>query len=287
MTQQLRAPAAGRELPAGNLSTGTLKLIALVFMFIDHFGKVFCGNMLEMRLLGRIAFPIYAWCMVVGFTRTRNVPKYILRVFLLGVLSQPLADLALHLNRDLGAVIASYCEPLASGFSVYGLFHTLYRIFLWGPNVLWTLAIGLAALWGIREKKWYSHIWAPAAALLLVELLKADYGWEGIMFMMLLYAARNSRPAIAAVYIPFWLFMGATSSAVSSLFGWKIQVSSLPAFIQPPVSALMRLRSFALLALPLILIPFPRDIRLPKWLSYAIYPGHLVILILLKLLFPA
>ena len=40
---------------------------------------------------------------------------------------------------------------------------------------------------------------------------------------------------------------------------------------------------YYLLSLPLILIRFPRDIRLPKWVSYSLYPAHLVLLIILKL----
>ena len=55
----------GRK-PAGNTATTWLKIIALVFMFIDHSGKMLFPAVQEMRILGRIAFPVYAWCMVVG-----------------------------------------------------------------------------------------------------------------------------------------------------------------------------------------------------------------------------
>jgi len=75
--------------PAGNLATGLLKLIALLFMFIDHTGKVLFNNAADMRLLGRIAFPIYAWCIVVGFHYTRSVPRYLGRLLLTGLVSQP------------------------------------------------------------------------------------------------------------------------------------------------------------------------------------------------------
>jgi hypothetical protein len=42
------------------------------------------------------------------------------------------------------------------------------------------------------------------------------------------------------------------------------------------------MEAYALLSLPLILIRFPRDLHLPKWLGYAMYPAHLVLLIILK-----
>ena len=51
-----------------------------------------------------------------------------------------------------------------------------------------------------------------------------------------------------------------------------------------PLSAFLRLETYGLLSLPLILIPFPRDIRMPRWLGYALYPAHLVLLYLLELL---
>ena len=58
---------------AGNTATGALKIIALCFMFMDHAGKMLFPNVPELRVLGRIAFPLYAWCLVVGFHYTRNV----------------------------------------------------------------------------------------------------------------------------------------------------------------------------------------------------------------------
>ena len=48
----------GSRRPAGNTATVWLKIIALVFMFIDHSGKMLFSGVPEMRILGRIAFPI-------------------------------------------------------------------------------------------------------------------------------------------------------------------------------------------------------------------------------------
>ena len=59
---------------SGNTNTGLLKVIALVFMFIDHAGKMCFPGMLEMRILGRIAFPLYCWCLVVGASHTHSFP---------------------------------------------------------------------------------------------------------------------------------------------------------------------------------------------------------------------
>lgn len=146
------APSPHPEL-AGNLSTGLLKLIALVSMFIDHAGKVIFGNAPDMRLLGRIAFPLYAWCMVVRFCRTRSVPKYLGRILQAGLVSQPLYYLALNTQGHLGLLIRETVSPLSVGFSFPALWEVLYTVFLKKPNIFLTLFLGLFALWGIREKK--------------------------------------------------------------------------------------------------------------------------------------
>ena len=86
--------------------------------------------------------------------------------------------------------------------------------------------------------------------------------------------------------IAFFLFWGASYSKTTSLFGVSTDLSSWPKFISDPLNALMHMETYALLSLPLILIRFPGDIRLPKWISYGVYPAHLVLLILLKILIP-
>ena len=249
---QSSVPVRSRA-PAGNTATGWLKVLALVFMFIDHAGKVLFYNMQEMRIIGRIAFPLYVWCMIVGFHYTRSVPKYLLRILIVGLVSQPLYMLALN--------------------------HTWTQ-----PNVFLTLFLGLCALWGIRKKQYFSHLWAPAAALILAIVLHADYGWKGIMLFLLLYAVRDSRPGIAAVMVAFFLFWGSSFSITRSLFGIPLNVNALPDWLSQLISPFLRLETYALLGLPLILIPFGKDLKLPRWLGYILYPAHLAVLYVLELL---
>ncbi|MBQ6289482.1 MAG: hypothetical protein IJK71_09560 [Clostridia bacterium] len=237
--------------PAGNTATTWLKIIALVFMFIDHAGKMCFPAVPEMRILGRIAFPIYAWCMIVGFHYTRSVPKYLLRILITGLVSQPLYMIALN--------------------------HTWKQ-----PNIFLTLFLGLCALWGIREKKYLSQIWAPVAAMALAIFLGADYGWRGVLLFIMLYAVQESRPGIAAVMVAYFLFWGSSYSITKSLFGIPINMDALPTVLSQPLSAFLRMETYALLALPLILIPFKKDLKFPRWIGYALYPAHLAALYALE-----
>ena len=160
----------------------------------------------------------------------------------------------------------------------------MYTVFLNKPNVFLTLALGLLALWGIREKKWLSHILLPAAAVILATVLKADYGWKGVTLFILLYAVQGSRPGIAAVMTAFFLFWGSGYGLTKSLFGIPVDLTNLPPWLSDPLKAFMRLEVYGLLSLPLILVRFPRDVRLPKWVSYSLYPAHLVLMIVLKII---
>ena len=257
-TRLLSAP------PAGNLSTGILKLIALFFMLIDHLGAVVFTNVPEMRILGRIAFPVYCWCLVVGLHYTRSVPKYLARLLGTFVLVQPL-----------------YAEVMNHRIASSNLFVSFY---LARPNIFLTLFLGLAAVWAVREKKFFSHLWGPALAIALATVLNVDYGWKGVLFILLLYASRTSRPSIAALMIAYFLFWGTAYRITQSFFGMPFDVGALPAWLSSPLSAVLRMEAYGLLSLPLILIPFRKNTRLPLWLSYGIYPAHLLIVWAVKLL---
>ncbi len=259
----------GAVVPAGNHATGTLKLVALFFMIIDHLGAVVFVNVPEMRLLGRIAFPIYCWCMVVGFHYTRSIPRYLLRILIVGLISQPLYAMAM--NHDLTK-----------------------------PNIFLTLFLALLGLWGIRKNKYGSRIWAPVLVVYLGTVLGVDYGWKGVLFLMLLYAARGSRPAIAAVMISFFLFWGTSYSITNSLFGLSFDLNrpvqallsanrqtaaDLVRGITQPLSAFMRLETYGLLSLFFILIPFRKNLKYPVWAGYVLYPAHLLLIMLAKAVF--
>ena len=70
------------------MSSFVLKLIAAVTMFIDHAGLLLFPDLEIMRIIGRLAFPIYAYCIAEGFRYTKNRKLYFLRVFILGLICQ-------------------------------------------------------------------------------------------------------------------------------------------------------------------------------------------------------
>ena len=241
---------------AGNTDTGLLKILALVFMVIDHVGARIMTNVTELRIIGRMAFPLYVWCMVVGAVYTRDPVKYALRLLLAGVISQP--------------------------FYMLGLNHTWNQF-----NVMFTLLLGYMAVAGVRINRCGSRYWAPLLALLATNFMTVDYGMNGVLLALLLYLCREKRSAIAAVMAAFCLYWGIGSSTVNSLFGyrWAQDENVLSALLQTNVvRAFLKLQALAILSLPLMLWQRKKRTPLPKWAAYAAYPGHLLILWIVQLL---
>ena len=83
-----------RKVPFG-LSSFALKCIALITMIIDHVGAILYPEARVLRIIGRIAFPIYAFLVAEGFYHTKNVKKYMLRLLLFALVSEIPFDLAL------------------------------------------------------------------------------------------------------------------------------------------------------------------------------------------------
>ncbi|UCE95922.1 MAG: hypothetical protein JSV51_09545 [Candidatus Bathyarchaeota archaeon] len=69
-------------------SRDLLKGIAIVSMTFDHIGVILYPTELAFLMVGRLAFPIFAYLLVLGIEDTQNVKAYFLRLFFFGLISQ-------------------------------------------------------------------------------------------------------------------------------------------------------------------------------------------------------
>lgn len=98
------------------ISGSTLKILAMIFMVIDHFGQVVLKNGIILNapysmftdeqfdilmstvngchILGRISFPIFCFLLAEGFFHTHSLKKYILSLGIFALISEPIYDLA-------------------------------------------------------------------------------------------------------------------------------------------------------------------------------------------------
>lgn len=70
------------------LSANILKIIAAISMLIDHIGFLFFPEKEIYRIIGRLAFPIFAFFIAEGTKYTKNKLRYFLQIFILAVIMQ-------------------------------------------------------------------------------------------------------------------------------------------------------------------------------------------------------
>lgn len=148
------------------MTSTTLKWIAIITMIIDHIGAVFFPGIIVFRMIGRLAFPIFAFLIAEGCIHTHNIKKYALRLGIFALVSEIPFDLA---------------------FS--------HQWFSWGhQNVFFTLFLGVVGIY------FYQRISARHANLsvisimivgLIAQFLKTDYEIFGVLMIFCVYMGRN------------------------------------------------------------------------------------------------
>src|SRR6266702_2418964 len=70
------------------MNTFTIKVIAVGLMVIDHVGVFFFPDISLLRIIGRGAFPLFAWLIANGVYHTSNINNYLNRLLFFAVISQ-------------------------------------------------------------------------------------------------------------------------------------------------------------------------------------------------------
>lgn len=148
-------------------SGSALKIIAVLSMVTDHCAYYLLdGNTWAyevMRCFGRVAFPVFAFLVAEGFAHTRNRMRYFLSLLLFAAVSE----------------VPWYLLNGADGTH----------------NVMFTLALGVAAL-AVFERLQKHGALAIAAILLVAlsaEISGLDYGWHGIVEILVFHLFRSKK----------------------------------------------------------------------------------------------
>lgn len=142
-------------------------------MSFDHVGYLIMGGSSWFNYIGRFAFPIFAFQISEGYTHTKNVYKYMFRLFVFAIISQipfMLFQYSMGINLSL--------------------------------NIFFTLLFGLLAIF-IYDKIKYKFLGILCAFILgvIAELCKFDYGFYGIAIIFLFYLFRNNKLAMCLSFI--------------------------------------------------------------------------------------
>lgn len=148
------------------INTFTLKLIAVFAMLIDHIGLLLFPECSILRVVGRLAFPIFAYALAEGFVYTKNIKKYLIRLGIFAFVSEVPFDLV---------VSGKWID-----FELQNIFFTLF--------------FALAAL-ALMEKT--TNVFLKMLIGTIVTLLAGgacfDYGCMGILMVFLFYYLREKK----------------------------------------------------------------------------------------------
>lgn len=148
------------------INTFTLKMIAIIAMLIDHVGAVLFPQYIELRIIGRLAFPIFAYTLVEGFIYTHDVYKYMKRLGLLALISEVPFDLAFF---------GTWLE-----FSHQNVFFTLF----FGIFMLYLI---------VKAPTKFRKIIYVVILLLISDYLCMDYGSWGLFMILIYYLYREKK----------------------------------------------------------------------------------------------
>lgn len=136
-----------------------MQLLSMLTMLIDHIGLIFFPDESIWRIIGRIAFPLYAYGIVEGYRHTSNLSKYLLRLFILMIISQVPYMLAIQTVRI---------------------------------NVICTLLLSVLALIALdRLKKNSIKILVILLCVVAMEFIPMDYGSYGLLLVLIYRFARS------------------------------------------------------------------------------------------------
>ena len=147
----------------------TLKIIAIITMFLDHYYRII-GGPEWLSILGRLAFPIFAFSISEGYSHTKNVNKYLMRLLNFAIIIQ---------------------LPNFLGFQEYPL------------NIFFTLALGLFCLEILDNNKINIVVRYIVVLYLcfLAEKTGLDYGAYGVILIILFNKLKNNKLYIFIAFL--------------------------------------------------------------------------------------
>lgn len=188
----------------GAMNATTLKIIGMIAMTIDHMGYFLFPNIAGFRIIGRIAYPIFAYMIAEGCHYTRNKARYFMSVFCIGCS----CSLVLYLSEKnlYQSIFITFTCSIA-------LIYALEEVRTDRNLLLKKYSFGLVAML-------LTALYVCLFRIKVIPGLETDYGFYGILTPVLIYFGQNKREKLAALMIGLCLI---------SIGGMTLQIFSLAA----------------------------------------------------------
>lgn len=228
------------------INSNLLKILAMIFMLLDHMWATIIPGNQWMTNVGRLAFPIFAFLIVEGFTHTSDLKKYIKRLFVFALISE----------------------------IPFNLIYTSSWIFPFHQNVMFTLLLGLLCINEINKIKTNKELKIKIKSILKIVLFLlisiigfVDYGITGVLTIIIFYIFKDFKFAwlgqlISLILLYIVFFKG--QSVVLNIFNFEY---------------FLPLQSIGILSLILIWLyngKRGKKDKLIQYMFYWFYPAHML-----------
>ncbi len=238
------------------INSNELKMIAVIAMTLDHIAWLlypgYAKNYIPiiLHIIGRIAFPIFAYCIAEGYYYTHDAKRYMRRLLVLALIS--------HIPYMMASTV----------FQTYGWrallpFSTGYGInrFLNQTSVIWSYYIGLKIM-QVAASDTYKKFRVPLIVLLCLLGFPSDWSCIGSLVVVSIASNRNHpKTQLISSFIFIGMYALVYCLAIDLVYGL--------------------LQFCTILAVPIIGLyngNKGKGNSFMKWSFYVYYPLHLLII---------
>lgn len=251
------------------MSSFVIKLIAIFSMLLDHSGDALLGRLSFLNMLGRIAFPLFAFQLVIGYSNTHNLKKYLIRLFLFALISQ--VPYGIFINNVFG-----YNNELNIFFTlILGILVML--IYDYQPKITFNSQFLIIV----------AKVWSIFLILLSSQALKVDYGFWGVLLILLIYILYPNNLNNQNSYLRNALFKLSKTQRITifeiAMFV-MIVAKYICYFFTCSFGTIFELIFFTFLPTVFMLIYNGKKGPSMKYFFYLFYPVHLIILDIISFL---
>lgn len=159
------------------LNSNHLKVIAIIAMTIDHIADLLYPGMPNniitniLHIIGRLTAPIMFFFICEGFFYTKNLKKYITRLFAFALISH-----------------FAYCFSFGINYIPFSTGEIFNQ-----TSIMWTLAWSVIALYIVYEKNNLKE-WQKWLLVILIDVItfSADWSCIGVMIILSMYGNREN-----------------------------------------------------------------------------------------------
>lgn len=233
------------------LNSNHLKIIAIIAMTIDHIAdllypgmpNIFISNV--MHIIGRLTAPIMFFFICEGYHYTKDVKKYISRLFIFALISH-----------------FAYCFAFGINFIPFSTGNIFNQ-----TSIMWTLAWAVVALHIVHGKNNLKE-WQKWLLIILINLItfSSDFSSIAVMAILFMYDRR-----------------GNLKSQMISMMAWLSLYALISYLFVSKTYGLIAMT--AILVYPLLKNYNGKrgKVKWLKWFFYLYYPLHLIIIGALRL----